>query len=288
MLHGCHQTPDEFAIATRMNALAEQRAFYAAYPAQSESANPARCWNWFDASHQRRDRGEPAFVAGLVNHLLRSHCIDDRRVYVAGLSAGGAMAVVLGQLYPDLFAAVGVHSGLPYAAAHDLRSALAAMKGEHAGASGSPACRLHRVASTHVPTIVFHGDRDAIVHPRNGLAIAEQTAATGVSSVERRTVAAGAEASSETRGDWIRRGYTRTRFVSDVAEVLAEQWLVHGSGHAWSGGDPGVAYTDPEGPDASEAMIRFFFSHTLRSPPGVRRNEFASPPAAPFAPPKAA
>jgi len=122
MLHGCTQTPDDFATGTRMNILAEERGCFVAYPAQSQKANISKCWNWFKPSDQDRDQGEPAIIAGLVRELLRTYRLDPERVYVAGLSAGGAMPVILGRTYPDMFAAVGVHSGLPYAVAHDLPS----------------------------------------------------------------------------------------------------------------------------------------------------------------------
>jgi poly(hydroxyalkanoate) depolymerase family esterase len=268
MLHGCNQTPDEFALATRMNALAEQKGFYVVYPAQPERANPARCWNWFDSSHQRRDQGEPAIVAGLVKHLVQCYCLDGKRVYVAGLSAGGAMAVILGRLYPDLFAAVGVHSGLPYAAAHDTRSAFLAMKRGNDGSNAVVGCqRCCDVSgkSSAIPTIVFHGDRDATVHPGNGLAVAKQSAGNSAPRIEADAPAIGAE-SPFARRVCARRRFTCTRFRTASEKVVVEQWLVHGGGHAWFGGDPREAYTDPEGPNASEEIIRFFFSHALESP----------------------
>src|SRR6185295_6512446 len=146
---------------TRMNILAEERGCFVVYPAQPQSANTSKCWNWFKAGDQRRDRGEPAIIAGLVRELSLSYCIDPKRVYVGGLSAGGAMAVILGRTYPELFAAVGVHSGLPYAAAHDLPSALTAMT---RGPNGSHVATGVAVQAT-IPAIVFHGDRDTTVHP---------------------------------------------------------------------------------------------------------------------------
>ena len=158
MLHGCTQDPDDFAAGTAMNEVAQARGFYVLYPAQSRQANPHGCWNWFQHDHQQRDRGEPALLAGMTRQTMEQHAIDPRRVYVAGLSAGGAMAAILGAAYPDLYAAVGVHSGLAAGAATGLAAALAAMRGGAAG-SGGP----HRV-----PTIVFHGDADSTVHPANG------------------------------------------------------------------------------------------------------------------------
>lgn len=163
MLHGCTQTPDDFAAGTAMNELAQAQGFFVLYPAQSQQANPQRCWNWFKHSHQQRGRGEPALLAGLTRQVMEQHAIDPARVYVAGLSAGGAMAAILGDTYPDLYAAVGVHSGLAAGAASDLPSAMAAMQGKGV---------RPRVSTRHVPTIVFHGDADATVHPRNGEQVA--------------------------------------------------------------------------------------------------------------------
>jgi poly(hydroxyalkanoate) depolymerase family esterase len=137
MLHGCTQHPDDFAIGTGMNAAAREQGFYVLYPAQAQKANPSRCWNWFKHNHQARGRGEPALLAGMTRAVIDRHGIDPQRVYVAGLSAGGAMAAILGVAYPDLFAAVGVHSGLPAGAARDLPSALAAMHGAAPGAAGA-------------------------------------------------------------------------------------------------------------------------------------------------------
>lgn len=243
MLHGCTQHADDFAAGTGMNELARTEGFYVLYPEQSARANPQRCWNWFKSQHQQRDRGEPATLAAITRHVMASHGIDPARVYVAGLSAGGAMAAVLGQAYPDLFAAVGVHSGLAPGAATDLPGALAAMKG-HETAAPVP-CR--------VPTIVFHGDADATVHARNGTAVFD-AARPGDATVrsERRTQRKG-------------RAATCHQCVTDDGRVMAEHWVVHGGAHAWSGGHSAGSYTDPAGPDASAEMLRFFLSHRLPS-----------------------
>jgi poly(hydroxyalkanoate) depolymerase family esterase len=181
MLHGCTQTPDDFARGTRMNALAQEHGYVVAYPAQAQSKNASKCWNWFRSQDQQRDRGEPAIIAALTRHLAKSHGLDERRLYVAGLSAGGAMAAVLGSTYPDVYAAIGVHSGLPVGAAHDLPSAFSAMK---QGAGIPPSVRIANM--TRVPTIVFHGDRDTTVDPCNGEAVIAQClgAAATVSEVE--------------------------------------------------------------------------------------------------------
>ncbi|GAA0748256.1 PHB depolymerase family esterase [Ideonella azotifigens] len=240
MLHGCTQNPDDFAAGTAMNAAALAQGFAVLYPAQSTQANPQRCWSWFKHNHQQRGRGEPALLASMTQQLIAEHGIDASRVYVAGLSAGGAMAAILGALYPELFAAVGVHSGLAPGAAADLPSALAAMKGQ-GGAS--------RAAPIAVPTIVFHGDADTTVHPSNGAAVIAAC------------VGAGAVAEQQLVNDVSGRHCTRSVYRRPDGRALAEHWLVHGAGHAWSGGRPAGSYTDPRGPDATEAMLRFFMQH---------------------------
>ena len=169
MLHGCTQNPDDFAAGTRMNALAEERQCFVLYPAQTQAANRSRCWNWFKRAHQRRDQGEPAILAGMTREVMQRYGIDPRKVYVAGLSAGGAMAAVMGATYPDLFAAVGIHSGLP------VRKRARCSVGLRRHARRAAARRASGAAAGRVvPTIVFHGDRDATVHPRNGEQVASQ------------------------------------------------------------------------------------------------------------------
>lgn len=250
MLHGCTQSPDDFARGTRMNALAQEQGYVVAYPAQAQSRNAGKCWNWFRTGDQQRGQGEPALLAALTAHLVRKHRLDDRRVYVAGLSAGGAMAAVLASTYPDLYAAIGVHSGLPFGAAHDLPSALAAMKqGAAAPSSRAPATRM-----STVPAIVFHGDRDTTVDPCNGAGVIAQS--IGATSQDCGLPEAHATVERGCTPDG--RSYTRTIHKDDAGTVIAEQWLVHGAGHAWFGGDPAGSYTDPSGPDASEHMLRFF------------------------------
>jgi poly(hydroxyalkanoate) depolymerase family esterase len=241
MLHGCSQNPDDFAVGTGMNALAEEFNCLVAYPAQSQQANASRCWNWFNAVDQQRGQGEPSIIAGLTADIMARYVIDPAGVFVAGLSAGGAMAAIMGTLYPDLYAAVGVHSGLPFAAAHDLPSAMAAMKGDF---------RQHQImgnAGKALPIIVFHGDRDTTVHPANGHELIQQRGRHGAEDVE-------VEPGAVPQGH----AYTRTVHRQPDGSIHAEHWLIHGFGHAWSGGDARGSYTDGKGPNASREMMRFF------------------------------
>jgi poly(hydroxyalkanoate) depolymerase family esterase len=262
MLHGCTQTPEDFATGTRMNALAEERACFVVYPMQPQTANMSKCWNWFEAGNQRRDQGEPAIIAGLVRELLLTYGLDRERVYVGGLSAGGAMAVILGRTHPELFAAVGVHSGLPYAAAHDLPSAFAAMHQRGmAGGSVAPGGN----AQARIPTIVFHGDRDTTVHPCNGERVVSQTVQASAFNAGESASDAAATVENCAGGTPGGHSYTRRTFKDDHGKVVVEHWLVHGAGHAWFGGDPRGSYTDAKGPDASSEMMRFFLEHVRPS-----------------------
>ena len=229
MLHGCKQNPSDFAVGTRMNALAETHGILVAYPAQTQSDNPSACWNWFNPVHQKHGTGEPAIIAGLTQEIMKSYDIDKNKVFVAGLSAGGAMAVVMGETYPQLFSAVGVHSGLPYRSANDVVSAFAAMRGDAPQTNTTPKLR----------TIVFHGDADSTVAPSNGANIVN-------------------EASFSPLYCQVTNEYTQ-RIARDTQGLsVFEHWLVHGGGHAWSGGNSEGSYTDPSGPNASAEMIRFF------------------------------
>ena len=263
MLHGCTQTPDDFATGTRMNVAAEARECFVVYPAQSQQANVSKCWNWFQPGDQCRDRGEPAIIAGLVRELSLTYGLNRERIYVAGLSAGGAMAVILGRAYPDLFAAVGVHSGLPYRIAHDVPSAFAAMQRRTLSTLRQAHAASASASPSTLPTIVFHGDRDATVHPDNGEQVASETLRTNAAETLE-----GAGAAVESRKGTLAggRGYTRTIFRNIDDRAVGEHWLVHGGGHAWSGGDARGSFTDPEGPDATAEMLRFFLEHTRRSP----------------------
>ncbi|WAJ27969.1 extracellular catalytic domain type 1 short-chain-length polyhydroxyalkanoate depolymerase [Antarcticirhabdus aurantiaca] len=243
MLHGCTQNPEDFAAGTRMNALAEEFGLLVAYPEQPRSANPSLCWNWFDPAHQRGGAGEPAILAGIVADIARSHPVDRDRIFAAGLSAGGAMAAVLGSTRADLFAAVGIHSGLPRGSADSVAAALSVMRsGRSQRDAGAP----------EVPAIIFHGTRDTTVHPANG----EQLAGLGT---------AGRQANERViQGSANGRAFVRSVRPADGTAPARELWRVEGLGHAWSGGDSHGSYADPAGPDASREMLRFFLEHPRR------------------------
>ena len=256
MLHGCTQDPNDFAAGTRMNVLAERELFFVVYPQQPCSANPSNCWNWFQARDQQRGHGEPSIIAGLTQEIIRAYHLNTRRVYVVGLSAGGAMAAILGITYPDLYAAIGVHSGLAYGTAHDLPSAHAAM--QHGGSTAA-----RRVVGTprgpQVPrAIVFHGDQDRTVHPCNGDQIVAQW----------RALYAEADTPETVRDDLRVRvsfgqvadghPYTCSSYHDTSGHLVVEGWRIHGAGHGWSGGSPYGSFTNPKGPNASQQMLRFF------------------------------
>jgi poly(hydroxyalkanoate) depolymerase family esterase len=266
MLHGCTQDPDDFAAGTRMNRVAEEHPCVVLYPAQAQSANPSKCWNWFKEGDQRRDEGEPSIVAGITRRIIASHNIDSRRVYVAGLSAGGAMAMTMGRTYPDLYAAIGVHSGLAYAVAHDLASAFTVMRQDDVASARLKMGQAPRqtIGERVIPTIVFHGDRDRTVHPLNGeLVIAQSLPVSDAGNADGR---ASSHVTVERNHVANGHAYTRTIYHDAGGQPSLEHWLVHGAGHAWSGGSSDGSFTDPKGPDATKEMMRFFWEHPRRAP----------------------
>jgi poly(hydroxyalkanoate) depolymerase family esterase len=243
MLHGGTQSADDFAAGTRMNDQAERDRFLVAYPEQSRNANPMGYWNWFQPADQRRGGGEASLIAGLTGQIVQRYPVDASRVYLTGFSAGGAMAAVVAAAYPEVYAAVGVHSGLPAGAAHDIPSAFAAMQQGPEIAGGLT-----------VPLIVFHGDEDPIVDHINADCLVRAglpaAGATRTSTTKHR-VPGGHE-------------YTRRVHADRDGTPLVEQWTIHQAGHAWSGGSPYGTHTDAQGPDATAEFARFFAQHTNR------------------------
>lgn len=245
MLHGCRQDSNDFAVGTNMNAQADKHDLIVAYPEQSGAANPSACWNWFRPSDQNRDAGEPSIIAGVTRSLVAEYALDPTKVFVAGLSAGGAMAVVMGETYPDLYTGVGVHSGLSYRSATDVVSAFAAMRGDVQPAWPS---MVDASTSRHRPsrTIVFHGTADQTVHPMNAGQIVE-AARRAAGDLER-----------QERGLAQGRSYTQTVTSGPDGTTFVECWLIDGAGHGWSGGSAAGSFTDQKGPAASAEMVRFF------------------------------
>ena len=244
MLHGCGQTARDFASGTGFNALADEFGFLVLYPEQSLSANFAKCWNWHRPGDQRRGAGEPAAIAALTRQIIASSKANASRVYVAGLSAGGAAASILAGAYPDLFTALGIHSGVTHGNVRNLSAALAVMRTGNGGATAT-------ARSTPPPTIIFHGDADTVVHPANA-----GTFIDSLRSSKRRPLGVTVQNGKAKGG----RTYTRTTYRLQKGAVWLEDWTIHGGGHAWAGGNCAGSYTDPLGPDASRAMVLFFLA----------------------------
>ncbi len=256
MLHGCTQTPDDFATGTHMNAQAEKHGLAVAYPAQVSRHNAASCWNWFKPRHQSRSAGEPAILASMTRKLMREFGLKRESVYVAGLSAGGAMATILADVYPDVYSAAGVHSGLARGSARDLISAMSVMR---SGATAKGLMPAAAVRSRPVRRIIFQGTTDSTVHPANAAMIV--AAAVGRDAVPtkmgNRAVAG--------------RAYARSHYAGPDGDVLIELWMIEGAGHAWSGGRAAGTYTDRKGPDASAQMVRFFLAKSALDQIGAER-----------------
>ncbi|CAM2158623.1 polyhydroxybutyrate depolymerase (plasmid) [Pararobbsia alpina] len=249
MLHGCTQSADDFAAGTQMDALAQRHRCLVAYPEQPAQANPSKCWNWFKPEDQTRESGEASLIVGIAREIASTLNVDRDRVFIAGLSAGGAMAANIVDAYPDVFAAAGVHSGLPARCAHDLPSALAAMKGGRHPWMGRAG---HETHAPRRPMIVFHGDADTTVNVANAMRIAQGFDARLDIDGGIRAQKAGNRASKASR-------------IISSNGIDAELWIVHGAGHAWSGGNAQGTFTDPRGPDASAEMLRFFLEHPKES-----------------------
>ncbi len=268
MLHGCQQDAPDFARGTAMNERAARVPCVALYPEQLAKANQMRCWNWFDIEHQGRHAGEPAMLAALTRQVAARYPVDPRRIYIAGLSAGGAMAAIVAAHNPDLFAAVGVHSGLPPGAAHDVMSAFSAMRNGSRKKAGKPNTDTVGDADADsdaeglMPTIVFHGSADRTVHPDNGDQIVQAAIAAvdaaGVPLARQEIPQALPAATGEMRNT------LRTVYRGPDGRSYVEYWSVEAGPHAWSGGSETGSFTDPHGPSASQAMLDFFLQHRRR------------------------
>jgi poly(hydroxyalkanoate) depolymerase family esterase len=246
MLHGCTQTAADIARGTRLNAAADARQVVIVYPEQPASAHPRTCWTWYDTVHQSRDRGEPSLIAGITRAVMSRYAVDSTRVYVAGVSAGGAMAAIVAAAYPELYAAIGVHSGVPVGAASSVVQALGVMREGPADLAALPEITVR------APAFIAHGADDAIVHPRNGELLARQWAAALSATHE----------SAGTNSD----GVVVRRFSRDGG-VVVESWSIAGVGHAWSGGSADGTFTAPDGPDSTAALVSFLLSHSRRPMP---------------------
>ena len=255
MLHGCTQNPDDFALGTRANQWAESKGWLVVYPEQIQRANAHRCWNWFRPTDQQAGGGEPAIIAGIVRQVINEYPIDTRRVYVAGLSAGGAMAAIMAHEYPELFAAAAIHSGLPVGAAHDVGSALALMKTGDSKFTPSSATSPQRI----VPMIVIHGDADATVNPANADRLVRTAVETYRLLYPDQPLQKSVDTTDATADS---HAYQRIRHEAPDGSSVVEQWEIHGAGHAWSGGNGTGSHADARGPDATQAMLRFFLQHT--------------------------
>ncbi|WP_205672108.1 PHB depolymerase family esterase [Ammoniphilus sp. YIM 78166] len=269
MLHGCTQNAQDFSLGTEMNAFAEEHGFYVLYPEQSTEANGGRCWNWFEPEHQQRAKGEPSILADMTSDVIKKYRINAKQVYVAGLSAGGAMSVILGATYPDLYAAIGVHSGLEYQAGTDLPSAVGAMflGGPDPIGQGKLAFEAMQEHHRPVPVIVFHGDSDKTVNITNGHQVLTQWSVTNDYADDGlRNQSIRDDVFEITQGQ-IADGYsyTQSKYVDSRKKLIMEKWIVSDLPHSWSGGNTSGSYTDPKGPKASAEMVRFFKQFKLKA-----------------------
>jgi poly(hydroxyalkanoate) depolymerase family esterase len=267
MLHGCGQNPDDFAAGTKMNSIAERENFLVLYPAQSVEANTDKCWNWFEPAHQERGKGEPSLIAGMTQSIISKYKIDANKVYIAGMSAGGAMTTLVGASYPDIFAAIGVGAGLEYKAANDLLSAVAAMEtgGPDPNQQGGLAYLNMGSAARVLPTILFHGDADLVVNVVNAHQTIAQWAQTSDYADDGLDNDSVSDLTASITQGKVEGGYEYDKYVyqNSKGKSIMEKWIVKTMGHKWSGGSTSGSHTDPKGPDASEEMIRFFFEHPL-------------------------
>jgi poly(hydroxyalkanoate) depolymerase family esterase len=261
VLHGCTQSADVIRQLTRFDQLAEARGFIAVFPEQPSSANSTKCWNFFQDANIHRGSGEPALIAGITNDVQKRYTVDPRRIYVTGLSAGGAMASVMGATYPDLFAAIGVGSGCEYAAG----AACAGYQSADPAQAAKAAYAAMGSAARPIPVIAFQGDKDTTVPPVNGDQLISQWQKTADLADDKAAngsvpVAAAKTDQGQAAGG---RAYTVRSYDDAHGGELLQYWLVSGMAHAWSGGCSCESYSDPQGPDESAAMYDFFAKHPM-------------------------
>ncbi|GAA0229463.1 alpha/beta hydrolase family esterase [Haladaptatus pallidirubidus] len=266
MLHGCTQDADQFRVETGMNEVADEEGFVVIYPDQYNARNSEQCWNWFYDANTVRGNGEAAVIAGMTQETIDAHTLDSERVYVAGLSAGGAMVPNLLAEYADIYSAGGIHSALEYDAADSATEATIAMEEggpnpEEKGVDAYDAMEYYGITSLR-PTIVFHGTADETVAPING----DQATVQAIQTNDLASDGADDDnvdttADSVTNGQSDSFSYTVSDYRDDSGNNLVEYWEVDGMGHAWSGGTAGGEYTAPGGPEANRRMWDFFIQH---------------------------
>jgi poly(hydroxyalkanoate) depolymerase family esterase len=260
-LHGCTQTAGGFRQLTRWDALAEAKGFIVVFPQQSKNDNSQQCWNFFQTAHMQRGAGEPAVIAGVTDWVQQHYTVDPHRIYVNGLSAGGAMASVMAATYPEIYAAAGIGSGCEYAAT----AACAGYKSADPVQAGAQAYKAMGTYARPMPVILFEGDQDKTVPPVNAQQLVQQWQVT-----DDLADGGGADGSIPVQPTGVTRGsvpgghtYTVTSYSDGKNKDLLESWLVAGMGHAWSGGCSCAQYADPAGPDETTAMYAFFMAHPM-------------------------
>jgi len=261
LLHGCTQDPDDIARGTRIAEHAEREGFLALLPEQPASANPKKCWNWYDPAHQARDAGEPSLIDGMTAQVAHDYAVDPARVHLAGISAGAGMASLVAVAYPERWASLALHSGLAWRAATNVMEALGAMaKGAaDADALGVAAYEAMGSRARAIPTLVVHGAKDAVVNPINGTQGARQWVVT-----DARALGVERLASVESAGEENGYGFTRVLYRDVAGATVVEELTVRELGHAWSGGSIAGTFTDERGPDATREIVRFFREHPRR------------------------
>jgi poly(hydroxyalkanoate) depolymerase family esterase len=277
VLHGCQQSSEDMARLSRFDALAASRGFVALYPQTGPSlTNPYGCWRWWAPENQVRAGGEPQIIVRMVSEAMAAAGVDPQRVYAVGLSSGGAMSAILGALFPEIFAAVGVHSGMAYGAASTATCALRAQSEGAVAAESRATIAYNAQGPRHrpMPLIVVQGSEDEVVAPENAGLLIRQFAQLNDLADD----GDGANQSSNadprsTREDRTPGGRQfRVRTYDDAGgEEIMREVTVEGMGHAWSGGQPGLEFSDPQGPDAALLFWSFFEDRKLSAPPSSNR-----------------